>query len=68
MTDSNIFTVSISGDCKVTFSKIGGSDSDCDENDGVTKTIEGNNLFVMSKKSQFVWQDRIDPNNEARAL
>lgn len=62
--DSNIFTVSLGGDCDVKFSKIGDSDSE----DELVQHVEGRSLYMMSKKSQYVWQHRIDPSANERDL
>ena len=60
--DSRIFTVSVGAPCDVVFSR---ADTPAEEK---VETIEGNSLYVMSKQSQFVWQHRIDPSSETRAL
>ena len=59
MFDSNIFTISLGSTCDVLFSKIDGSD---------TKTVSASDksLYVMSKKSQLVWQHQIDPSLTTR--
>ena len=59
---SNIFTVSVGAKCDVTFSR---KDTPYDEK---IKAVEGNSLYVMSKQSQHVWEHRIDPSTETRAL
>ena len=62
--DSNIFTVSLGGDCDVTFSTI----SEMTEKSEITQRVEGRSMYVMSKQSQYAWQHRIDPAADEREL
>ncbi|KAL5271434.1 hypothetical protein ACHWQZ_G001915 [Mnemiopsis leidyi] len=52
---SNIYTVSVGATREVKFRK------DSDSEDERVVSVEGNSLYIMSRKSQDIWKHRIDP-------